>query len=225
MHKPGFEARLEPLDDLFVDEDGWTPLHHAAFAGDAPAVEALLKGGESTAVNLSGNDGYTPFMCALVGGEPKVLALLAQHGGVPPTAAQAARMIAGGAAGQKWSLTPISDFNRHAGWCISPPKEAKGLFTDGTHGCHVFAWERLCPLYAKYVAGGGAPLTNMEAAWLSAAMNSVENMPIKDASENVGGVFDPYKLNDRSLDKILIDADSSSKKPVDDDVEGFRNGP
>ena len=100
VRRPGLAARLEPLGALFVDSDGWTPLHHACFRGDTACVEAILKGGLPTsAVNQEACDGYTPFMCALAGGAPEAAALLAQHGGAPPAPSQQARMHGGAAGG------------------------------------------------------------------------------------------------------------------------------
>ncbi|CAN1235890.1 Protein VAPYRIN-LIKE [Linum perenne] len=60
------------------DQNGWSPLHRAAFKGKSENVKVLLsKGAEVDAVD---GDGYTPLHCAVEAGQLKVAVMLIGHG-------------------------------------------------------------------------------------------------------------------------------------------------
>ncbi|CAK7348219.1 unnamed protein product [Dovyalis caffra] len=60
------------------DQNGWTPLHRAAFKGRIESVEVLLNHGAQ--VEAVDNSGYTPLQCALDAGHMQVALLLIAHG-------------------------------------------------------------------------------------------------------------------------------------------------
>lgn len=53
--------------------DGWTPLHLAAFFGQAEAVQCLLASGASTAALAQNANGNTPLHAAVAGGNGAVI--------------------------------------------------------------------------------------------------------------------------------------------------------
>lgn len=89
------EPIFEAADDGEVDElrrlldakqalkdsrnrDGWTPLHQAAYAGEAECCRVLLEAGAKPGVKC--NDGDSPAHYAAAQGKVAVLKLLAQFG-------------------------------------------------------------------------------------------------------------------------------------------------
>ncbi|XP_022727983.1 ankyrin-1-like [Durio zibethinus] len=60
------------------DQNGWTPLHWAAFKGRIESVKVLLNHGAQ--VNLLDDNGYTPLGCAVEAGHVQVALLLIAHG-------------------------------------------------------------------------------------------------------------------------------------------------
>ncbi|XWS46749.1 hypothetical protein CRYUN_Cryun14cG0094700 [Craigia yunnanensis] len=60
------------------DQNGWTPLHRAAFKGRTESVTVLLNHGAQ--VNLLDDNGYTPLHCAVEAGHVQVALLLIAHG-------------------------------------------------------------------------------------------------------------------------------------------------
>ncbi|KAF3436364.1 hypothetical protein FNV43_RR23456 [Rhamnella rubrinervis] len=82
-------ARLDDVHDLksclaegaFVngrDQNGWTPLHRAAFKGGIDCVKVLLNHGAH--VDIVDDAGYTPLHCAVEAGHVQVALLLISHG-------------------------------------------------------------------------------------------------------------------------------------------------
>lgn len=73
--------RLLTADPLLVDccdEDGYTPLHRAAYGGHVDAVSALLSAGSK--VNPRTVDGWTPLHSACRWSRVTVASCLLQHG-------------------------------------------------------------------------------------------------------------------------------------------------
>ncbi|XP_068607456.1 ankyrin repeat domain-containing protein 49 [Brachionichthys hirsutus] len=73
--------RLLPADPALVhcrDEDGYTPLHRAAYGGHVDAVSALLSAGSK--VNPRTIDGWTPLHSACRWSRAAVASLLLRHG-------------------------------------------------------------------------------------------------------------------------------------------------
>lgn len=60
------------------DQNGWTPLHRAAFKGRIDCVKVLLNHGAH--VDVVDDAGYTPLHCALEAGHVQVALLLIAHG-------------------------------------------------------------------------------------------------------------------------------------------------
>lgn len=60
------------------DQNGWTPLHRAAFKGKIESVKLLLNHGAN--VDLVDDAGYTPLHCAVMAGHVQVALLLIAHG-------------------------------------------------------------------------------------------------------------------------------------------------
>ncbi|KAF7850329.1 hypothetical protein BT93_L5622 [Corymbia citriodora subsp. variegata] len=60
------------------DQNGWTPLHRAAFKGRVESVKLLLSHGAS--VNAADDAGYTPLQCAVEAGHAHLAMLLIAHG-------------------------------------------------------------------------------------------------------------------------------------------------
>ncbi|KAI6695681.1 hypothetical protein NL676_023391 [Syzygium grande] len=60
------------------DQNGWTPLHRAAFKGRVESVKVLLSHGAS--VNAVDDAGYTPLQCAVEAGHGHLAPLLIAHG-------------------------------------------------------------------------------------------------------------------------------------------------
>ncbi|XP_031250855.1 poly [ADP-ribose] polymerase tankyrase-2-like [Pistacia vera] len=60
------------------DQNGWTPLHRAAFKGKIESVKLLLNHGAN--VDLVDDAGYTPLLCAVMAGHVQVALLLIAHG-------------------------------------------------------------------------------------------------------------------------------------------------
>ncbi|XP_022758111.1 ankyrin repeat domain-containing protein 50-like [Durio zibethinus] len=60
------------------DQNGWTPLHRAAFKGRIESVKVLLNHGAQ--VNLVDHNGYTPLHCAVEAGHVEVALLLIAYG-------------------------------------------------------------------------------------------------------------------------------------------------
>lgn len=60
------------------DQNGWTPLHRAAFKGRVESVKVLLSHGAS--VNAVDDAGYTPLQCAVEAGHAHLAPLLIAHG-------------------------------------------------------------------------------------------------------------------------------------------------
>ncbi|XAR61262.1 hypothetical protein NMG60_11034909 [Bertholletia excelsa] len=60
------------------DQNGWTPLHRAAFKGRAEGVELLL--GNGARVDLADNDGRTPLHLAIEAGHLQIARQLIAHG-------------------------------------------------------------------------------------------------------------------------------------------------
>lgn len=61
------------------DQNGWTPLHWAAFKGRIKSAKVLLEHG--AAVDAVDDAGYTPLHCAAEAGHLQVALLLIAHGG------------------------------------------------------------------------------------------------------------------------------------------------
>lgn len=73
--------RLLKVDPLLVhccDEDGYTPLHRAAYSGHVDVVSALIANGAT--VNTRTIDGWTPLHSACHWSRVAVASLLLQHG-------------------------------------------------------------------------------------------------------------------------------------------------
>ncbi|XP_058496138.1 ankyrin repeat domain-containing protein 49 [Solea solea] len=73
--------RLLTTDPLLVhccDEDGYTPLHRAAYSGHADVCSALITAGSK--VNPRTNDGWTPLHSACRWSRVTVVSFLLQHG-------------------------------------------------------------------------------------------------------------------------------------------------
>lgn len=60
------------------DQNGWTPLHRAAFKGGIECVKVLLNHGAQ--VDVVDDAGYTPLHCAVEAGHVQVALLLVAHG-------------------------------------------------------------------------------------------------------------------------------------------------
>ncbi|KAL6208514.1 hypothetical protein ACLB2K_019463 [Fragaria x ananassa] len=60
------------------DQNGWTPLHRAAFKGRIECVKVLLNHGAQ--LDVVDNAGYTPLHCAVEAGHVQVALLLVAHG-------------------------------------------------------------------------------------------------------------------------------------------------
>ncbi|GLT76320.1 hypothetical protein SLA2020_479890 [Shorea laevis] len=60
------------------DQNGWTPLHRAAFKGRIESVKVLLSHGAN--VDVVDYNGYTPLHCAVEAGHMQVALLLIAHG-------------------------------------------------------------------------------------------------------------------------------------------------
>lgn len=60
------------------DQNGWTPLHWAAFKGRVKSVEVLIENGAE--VDAVDDDGYTPLRCAVEAGHLQVALLLVARG-------------------------------------------------------------------------------------------------------------------------------------------------
>ncbi|KAK9282418.1 hypothetical protein L1049_005335 [Liquidambar formosana] len=60
------------------DQNGWTPLHRAAFKGRLESVKHLLNHGAQ--INLVDDAGYTPLHCAVEAGHVQVALYLIAHG-------------------------------------------------------------------------------------------------------------------------------------------------
>ncbi|KAI4301320.1 hypothetical protein L6164_034608 [Bauhinia variegata] len=60
------------------DQNGWTPLHWAAFKGRVKSVKLLLEHGAE--VDIVDDAGYTPMRCAVEAGHLQVATLLNAHG-------------------------------------------------------------------------------------------------------------------------------------------------
>jgi len=63
-----------------VDEQGNTPLIHAAIKGEKGMIEKLLEKGANA--NARANDGFTPLRHAIRSGKGECVELLRKHGGV-----------------------------------------------------------------------------------------------------------------------------------------------
>lgn len=68
----------DPLLVLCCDEDGYTPLHRAAYGGHVDVVSALLAAGSK--VNTRTIDGWTPLHSACRWSRVTVASLLLRHG-------------------------------------------------------------------------------------------------------------------------------------------------
>ena len=62
------------IDD--ADADDWTPLMHAIRFADAPTVKALLAAGARP--EIQDGNGWTAFAHATDGGDPQIIAMLAE---------------------------------------------------------------------------------------------------------------------------------------------------
>uniref|UniRef100_A0A7N0TAD4 Uncharacterized protein n=1 Tax=Kalanchoe fedtschenkoi TaxID=63787 RepID=A0A7N0TAD4_KALFE len=60
------------------DQNGWTPLHRAAFKGKVESVKVLVGGGAK--VDAVDDAGYTPLHCAIEAGHVEVATFLVAHG-------------------------------------------------------------------------------------------------------------------------------------------------
>lgn len=95
----------------YADEDGMTPLQHAAYKGNMELCEMLLTHGAD--VNYSAHDsGYTPLMFAALSGKKDIVRVLLEHGAcvglvnsVQRTSAQMAAFI-----GQHEIVSLINNF-------------------------------------------------------------------------------------------------------------------
>ena len=80
--RPTIAATIAPKEDKKskVEQDslGWTPLHHAAFGGQAPLVTMLLKNGEP--LDLADDNGWLPIHVAAAEGHLEVVKALLQAG-------------------------------------------------------------------------------------------------------------------------------------------------
>lgn len=75
----GMKSCLEGGADVEArDQNGWTPLHRAAFKGRVESVKVLLSHGAS--VNVVDDAGYTPLQCAVEAGHAHLALLLIAHG-------------------------------------------------------------------------------------------------------------------------------------------------
>ncbi|KAL3067049.1 hypothetical protein OYC64_016906 [Pagothenia borchgrevinki] len=71
-------ATADPLVVHSCDEDGYTPLHRAAYSGHVDAVSALIAAGAK--VNPRTHDGWTPLHSACRWSRVKVASFLLKHG-------------------------------------------------------------------------------------------------------------------------------------------------
>jgi len=78
-------------------EDGGTPLHKAAFAGDIAAIKALLAGGAN--VNAKNEDGWTPLHDAAFAGDVVAIEALLAGGADVDATAEAGPMAQPGESG------------------------------------------------------------------------------------------------------------------------------
>ncbi|XP_043244746.1 serine-rich adhesin for platelets-like [Amphibalanus amphitrite] len=76
-------SRLPFVDANLADRDGNTPLHHAAQAGHAAVVSALLENYTEIEVDAKNGKGITPLIKACVQGKSKCAKLLLSHGADP----------------------------------------------------------------------------------------------------------------------------------------------
>jgi ankyrin repeat protein len=88
IHKHAIEGNIRAIKKLFnskgitclevKDEEGCSPLHYAAIAGNKEVVEFLI--GNNASIHTSDDAGYTPLHAAAMGGHREIIDLLISKG-------------------------------------------------------------------------------------------------------------------------------------------------